>query len=109
MKALDEYILMQCSCCCWVEFNLENVQLQNCQMKSKGVTTQMKALNEYIVIVFTLLLSGVQPRKRPTLEMSNETFNEYILIAVYTLLLNGVHFVCIHASKRAWKLASKLV
>ena len=43
-------------------------------MKPKGVTTQMKALNEHILIaVFMLLLSGVQPRKRPTPELSNET------------------------------------
>ena len=32
---------------------------KRCQTKSTGVTTQMKALDEYILIVFVLLLKRV--------------------------------------------------
>ena len=78
MKALNEYILiavftsnswtvkwnlkvsnswtqMKVSQMKWVHSNSSvHFQLLNCQMKPKGVTTQMKALNEYILIaVFT--------------------------------------------------------
>ena len=40
--------------------NQENVQILNRPTKSKGVTTQMKALDEYfLMVVFTLLLDRV--------------------------------------------------
>ena len=37
----------------------EDVNIRNCQMKSKGVTTQMKTLNEYtLMVLFVLLLES---------------------------------------------------
>ena len=42
-------------------------------MKSKGVTTQMKALNEYFLLVmFTLLLNGVHVLANFMLNMNRE-------------------------------------
>ena len=52
-------------------------------MKPKGVTTQMKALNEYILIaVFTSNSWTVKWNLKCVTQM--KALNEYILIAVFT-------------------------
>ena len=60
------------------------------QMKPKGVTIQVKALDEYVLMVmFVLLLKRVHFLAGVTTQM--KALDEYILMVMFVLLLKRVH------------------
>ena len=55
--------------------NQENFQILNCPTKAKGVTTQMKAINEYFLnVVFPLLLNTVHAFANFMFNIKRETW-----------------------------------
>ena len=60
----------------------------------QGVTTQMKALDEYILmLLFVLLLRRVHFLAGVTTQM--KALDEYILMVLFVLVLKRVHFLAI--------------
>ena len=67
------------------------------QMKPKGVTTQIKALDKYILMVLFLILLKIfhaltNETKDVTIQML-QCLSEDIRIALFVLLLKSVHYL----------------